>query len=591
MFLKKIDIYGSKLGFTLKKQSNLNSICGGIFTILTYVLYIIIFCILAKDYYFKINPKIIFDKVYLTDKLLNNYTFINDTFLFAYSSQNTLEHPNLYNISFRYLIISGENTTKINLDLINCNETKQSKLFHQYAENYSCIDYTKILKKNLTNFDFFSAEENNIVTFSVRYNYDYLATLNETYKQLILNSTDTIYILFPRISFSPNNYNNPLDIYLDYNWFNINKKETYYLDLKYSQTLLEEDQNFIFDRVSIFDSVIHFEDKREIVSPRNDNNADLAYIWIYLDGLYYNNYKRIYKKLPEILAQVYGIMSPFIIVCSFLIEYFTKYHLDNFLVDNFLCYFNKNQNEDNRKFSGNLNYKDYKNLFKNLNISKVSSESDFIKKFPKSEDNNFNKIKENFSDSDFLKKMKTKFSLSAYTEIKKSQNTNHDFINEINIEYVDVINKRNIITDNRALDEPNPLNIYSNSKISKNKQKEEKKAKLIDKWSINIKTKNAFPYIGFIEYYFPVFIYQKNKNYYYSIRNYQKVLKYFSKEILKKLDLVYYFKLVRIIEILKNTYLRKKVEKKSLQFLLKNLYFVRDCDIKSIVQEIDEKFN
>jgi len=70
-----------------------------------------------------------------------------------------------------------------------------------------------------------------------------------------------------------------------------------------------------------------------------------------------------------------------------------------------------------------------------------------------------------------------------------------------------------------------------------------------------------------------------------------KILKHFSKEILQKLDLFYYLKLVRTIELLKNTYLRKCVEKEKLKFLLKSLYFVRDCDIEFIVREIDQKSN
>jgi len=79
-----------------------------------------------------------------------------------------------------------------------------------------------------------------------------------------------------------------------------------------------------------------------------------------------------------------------------------------------------------------------------------------------------------------------------------------------------------------------------------------------------------------------------DKNYNLRINN-QKILLYFSSEILQKLDLFYYLKLVRTMELLKNTFLRSKVEKQSLQFLIKSLYFLRDCDMESIIQEIDKK--
>jgi len=118
------------------------------------------------------------------------------------------------------------------------------------------------------------------------------------------------------------------------------------------------------------------------------------------------------------------------------------------------------------------------------------------------------------------------------------------------------------------------------------KKKKEKKGKMIDLFSFSLKNKSKFPYIGFIEYYFPILISKKKKNYN-SMLNYTKILKHFSSEILKKLDLFYFLKLVRTTEILKNTLLRKKIKNESMKFLLKSIYFIRDCDIEFIVEQIN----
>jgi len=56
MFLKKVDLFGSKLSFTLNNQSNLSSNLGGVFTILSIIIYIFLFNMLAKDFYTKTNP-------------------------------------------------------------------------------------------------------------------------------------------------------------------------------------------------------------------------------------------------------------------------------------------------------------------------------------------------------------------------------------------------------------------------------------------------------------------------------------------------------------------------------------------------------
>jgi len=53
MFLKKIDIYGSKPGFTLNHQNSFNTIFGGVFTVLTLFIYIFLFIYMSKDFFLK----------------------------------------------------------------------------------------------------------------------------------------------------------------------------------------------------------------------------------------------------------------------------------------------------------------------------------------------------------------------------------------------------------------------------------------------------------------------------------------------------------------------------------------------------------
>lgn len=100
------------------------------------------------------------------------------------------------------------------------------------------------------------------------------------------------------------------------------------------------------------------------------------------------------------------------------------------------------------------------------------------------------------------------------------------------------------------------------------------------------KIKNTFPFIGFLDYYFPILI-PKSRNDSSSRMVFPKILILFSNDILQKFDLFYYLKLVRTNELLKNVYLRKKAEKEELQFLLKYLYFVRDSDIDFISKKLD----
>jgi len=109
MFLKKIDIYGSKPGFTLNNQNSYNTTLGGVFTFLTLFIYIFLFMFLSKDFFLKKNPTVSHEKVFYRHSDLNNFSLNNDTFLigFIYS----VKDPKVYKLSCNYV--------KIDIDKIN----------------------------------------------------------------------------------------------------------------------------------------------------------------------------------------------------------------------------------------------------------------------------------------------------------------------------------------------------------------------------------------------------------------------------------------------------------------------------------------
>jgi len=219
MFLKKIDIYGSKIGLSVNGLMSLNSYFGGIFTINTIIIYILLFNLFAKDFYLRINPRIDSERVYLTDSVLNNYTISNDTFLFAMENPTIYKDLNLYKISLNYVEEKDRSYIITELKFITCDKTQHSELIDNYdkAKNYYCIDFTQILNQNITNIYFTDNVKNNYIHFTIYYNNDYLKTLNETYKQELLNFEKYIYFYSPILSFSPNNYQKPLDIRLKLN--------------------------------------------------------------------------------------------------------------------------------------------------------------------------------------------------------------------------------------------------------------------------------------------------------------------------------------------------------------------------------------
>jgi len=435
----------------------------------------------------------------------------------------------------------------------------------------------------------------NYISFNVGYNYDYLNSLNETYKQTILNNNDKLYLFFPDLSFSPNNFQNSLDIQLDFLIIDLNPNIKYINQLKYAETKLEQDENFLFENFSQLDSKIHVANLREFNEPIKSQSEFLSDIRINLDGLYYNKITRIYKKLPDVLAQVLGIMEPLMLVFSFFIEYFTKYKLDNFLVNNFLCFFTNDKNKHDTIIWENENFNDFKNIFKYIRKNSNYNKKTSIRN-NKNLIGDFNNNIEKKNDTDFHSKLSKRYSINDENNNCQKRNISYecksspyskDFINEINFDLFNQININNNNSDNNLTDNSKHLKYLSNIKENTYKKKDLKK-RLFDSFNLSLKKKNSFPIIQFIDYYFP-FLINKKSRFYISRLNNMKIVKYFSNEILQKLDLLYYLKMVITMKLFKNNYLRKEVNKESSKFLLKSLYFMRDKDIESLVNEIEHE--
>jgi len=351
--------------------------------------------------------------------------------------------------------------------------------------------------------------------------------LNETSKQEILESDEAINYYYPQISFSPNNYENPLEVQLDYKTLFINSKTTIITSIGYAETKIIQDENVFFVSKSEINSVIHFANQFQYYIPKKDPSDSLAYFQFYLDGLYYNKYTRIYKKVPEILAQVFGIIQPLIILFSLLVKYFSKYNLDNYLIDNFLCFFSKEEYNDNNIIWKYKNFKDFKNIFKNLKYKNEFAKFNPYKKFINVDEKR--DLKEKICETDYLHRNKNyQNSINLFMNDFSNRNVKIRIENENNInnQNIEMLNQSNInIIREEDLNREKTLKNLTYSNIILNQNRTDKEI-LFDSLSVSLDRKNNFPKIGFFDYYFPSLIPKNNINYYSKI-NFPKILKYF----------------------------------------------------------------
>jgi len=620
MFLKNIDIYGSKLDFQIDKRSEFTTNLGGIFTILSACAYIILFNFMAKDLYNKVNPKITEENTYITDSNVNNFTISGQSFLFA------IYHPSIidvddenyqfgeklfkYSAIFKEFIVGRDEPISTPLELMKCDEAKYANLFFDidHAGAMSCLNLTSIKKKNLTNFFYSKAVQSNIIEVSLNYDYDFYNSLNETVKTYLKNRITPVGYFWPELSISPNNFTNPLDIQLNYNKFYLSEDTFYRNNLRLVETVLEQDINYFTDGVQPHSSKIHVAFQFANYPSRKGKTSDLAKFQIYLDGLYTRKLTRVYKKIPEILAEVSGTMDLIILACTYFVGYFTTYNLDYSLVNKFIGYFSKDKNKEDKLVWKYQNYKEFSGIFKNKNLfSKENKEFDTFKKPPNLDMNNAND-KKSIIDLNYNKKNeKTDNNQELETqkkylcdEINRIQ-TENDRINYVNLEMVAIdINKNNISDNNQSEKNNNAVEkeIYDGSKLTKNLPfsnneniiNQKKNEETSDSFNYSEDNKNDYPYTGFISYYFPICLSKKNSKSNKRL-NYTNILQYFSGKLQTHLDFFHYLEYISTIKLLKNSSINEDQEKMKYKYLTKHLYYMRDCDEEHILKLMEQESN
>jgi len=555
----------------------------------------------------KINPLVTSENIFIDeDTLLNNYTITNETFLFPVSNPYHIYSSKKFKLKAIHAQIKHGIINPINIDLISCNANHSNLFFNNLiANNFYCLNLTNVINKNITNFTF---NDNNIsksfIYFTIEFDDDYLNSLNETFKKSFLEEVRYFHYVWPESTFSPNNYNNALKTQINFNNMQISHDIKYSNVLKFTETKLEQDENLFFENIQKVNSILHISNQFQYYTPRRSQLEPLVEFYVFLDGLTYNRYLRIYKKLPQILAEVLGIMEYLMLAFSFIVKFLTNYNFDYYLVNNFLWYFSKEKNKDNSLIWKYENYQDLKNIFKHKFFSNIENkDSNVIKNVSKLNENDL--IEKNISDSVSINRKKEDISENQpinsnevidYTKknpisINKKINNSISGINYDNMELGNFNNQNKSINDRKKdlykkdIEQgefSNSISCIKNNYLIKVKEFNEN---MFESFKNKTAYKTDFPNTGFIQYYFS-FIIPKNIKNYYLWMNYNKALKHFSQKIFEKLDISYYLKIVKTHKILKNRIFTMNKEKEVNKFLSKSLYFIRDIDIETLVKEI-----
>ena len=330
-FLTLCDFYGEHFHWYIGFKPKYYTYIGGIFSILSFLSFIIIFVALGYHDFKKKYPisststipqtgnrnlKFGEEKLYLPWRIIDyDQNSINITGII---------YPRIYYFTVQQDNITGKLITKSSL--INyklCNETSMKYLGKEYIidipiEALYCIDMEDLkiggsLNNNFLNFirfDLYMCEDA----------IDYNESNNKctTYENLqdIYGGGDSLFfeLLYPVVQFQPLNLNVPTLILYKTHYYIINKYSNKLDRLYLQEHIFEDDQNLFFNNpknisywgVNAINGESYFHGKKDVL--RYASTSKLYTLNIYFDlGIIY--YTRKYKKLYEILGGMFPIIS------------------------------------------------------------------------------------------------------------------------------------------------------------------------------------------------------------------------------------------------------------------------------------------
>ena len=521
--LRVIDFYGQRFNLYIGYKPKFYTCFGGIMTLLSFLSYILIFIILGNDDLKRKNPisntstvppsgykniKFGEEKIYLPWRIIDyDENPINIT---------NVIYPRIFYFTVQPDNITGELITKYNL--VNyklCNETSMKNLGKEYIidiplETLYCIDMDNLKVGGSWNADFL-----NFIRFDLYMCKDGIDYNESNFECTSYDNLENIYgggesiffeLLYPNVQFQPTNLDVPILIVYKTHYYIINKY-TNKLDRLYLQEYVFEDErgwlinnpnNISYWGVNSINGESYIQHEKDVLRFASNSKCYTLNIYFELGIVFFT---RKYKKLYEILGEIFPIMNVFHFIFEILAKKINE------------AYSAKKLNE---YIMGIDHYKEKRDLIslKNHNIKNNKLQSDSPK-------NKFNSL--------YLFKNKTQF----MKDIQSNKLFTNSFEDASNIIY----NPNNVNGN---------LNFHLKNITNRNSVKQN-----MQKYKNSKKTGDKFP----LKYYFYGMIYMKfnytknNKKLFFCVtRNFFRSYSYFRRII----DITSYIKISKEFELYKS---------------------------------------
>ena len=412
-FFKFCDFYGTQFHWYFNFKPKYYTCYGGIFSILSVICCLIVFIIFGLEDFKRLNP---ISSISTVPPLVHKNIKFGEKKLYLpwrimdygerFIDHKGILFPRIYYFSNKYNNKTGIMETYY--DLLNytlCNETSMKNLGNDFLidlplDNLFCIDMEDLNMGGSWNSEFvnYIRLDLNLCKEGLDYNESNINCTRREYLNSLYGKDNNWFfeLLYPSVQFQPNNKTMPvLVLYTSYYYglsVSSNKVDRVFLQ----EHIFEDEKGWIIEKitnitywgVSSIKSDYYTGAGRDIF--RYGSTSRLYSLKIYLDyGTVY--YTRKYKKLFEILSELFPIIRFISTIFSFISEIINKLKvtkkINEYIIgDEIKAYKNEKQRKEELKikFSYNLNSKENiekrnSNLFKIKDSSKICINDNEIK--------------------------------------------------------------------------------------------------------------------------------------------------------------------------------------------------------------------
>lgn len=372
-FLQSLDYMGNSINFTINSNDTFKTIFGGLVSFLMYILTAYLFITFGQNYIYKLNPSGYSQIVPSSSKNIKPLNLTENEFVMGFQvydmNWKVINLTDYYHTIFYLRKVTFDrkknefvnSRTKINP--VPCSELKLHESVHKGhidLKGFMCPDFRpyKDQKPNIHgNFD---SDEFSIIEFFVRPCDEKSANCKNLTRMQELEKGPKLWIS-TAVPIAKYNIDEKKSLHTElHNSYGLLSVSSYtYAEFEFSRFQSDTDTGNLFPAISS-ESAIGMSEFFITNAPPNerifdidyltkDPNADINFNNVFKINVMFSNnkfyYSRWYLKLPDVVANVGGIVDLAIFIVTFFYSYYSKFSFDNYICKELLFIEEETQNE------------------------------------------------------------------------------------------------------------------------------------------------------------------------------------------------------------------------------------------------------